>query len=1396
MGGARGKAELRLGSSRVGVAERHGDTTFAHRGDERQRTVDLGRDGHQADAAVGERLHRVELFDRWRAHPLCGLRAGPLRVEVRSFEVDAGDTRPRLATGKRRDGFHGGAQAIRRQRRKGGQKAGDAAVRQGRRKVRRLASLRSCDCTPVDLGKVFALNTVRRPGWPGARGLRCGEPVLIWAVPPRLARALAGLAVLCSAARGARAVDLDATWNGGTGNWSAAAKWSGGVVPNNGDTNAFSVFIDGGKAAASTVALDISATVKSLSIDRGDQLDQINGRDLTIDGGSAVNNGVWTVNTTGAATDLRFNGGVTLSGSGSIVMNNALFSNNRIFTDNTVLTQAAGHTIRGSGQLLANSGGMVNQGTIIVDQSVGLLVDPNDLGLVNQGLLQASGGPLVLLSGTYTNTQGTIEALDGSEVQIRTGATVVGGALRSQGTGAVVPQDGTLTNVTTSGMVRQDNGQHVIITGGLTNNGTWSLNTTGSATDMRFDGGVTLSGTGSIVMNNALFFNNRILTDNTVLTQAAGHTIRGSGQLLGDSGGMVNQGTIIVDQSVGLLVDPNDLGFVNQGLLQASGGPLVLWAGTYPNTQGTIEALDGSEVQIRTGATVVGGALRGQGTGAIVPQGGTLTNVTTTGTVRLDNAQSVIITGALTNNGTWSVNTSGSATDLRFNGGLTLSGAGSIVMNNALFLNNRIFTDNTVLTQAAGHTIRGSGQLLGDSGGMVNLGTIIADQPNGLTIDPNALGFSNSGVLQVLSGEIRVNAGPFITSGTVSIESGAVLARTGDYTQTAGATMLNGGTATATGLIDVQGGVVSGNGSLVGAVANAGEVAPGASTGTLEVTGNYTQTATGILTIEIGGPTPGSGFDQLKISGTATLGGMLTIALTDEFRPTLGTTFEIVTFGQRAGDFATVNGLVQSNGLIFSATYTSTGLVLQVIQEAPTPTPTNTPTDTPTHTPTATPTFTPTATPTHTPTATATRTPTRTPTATATHTPTATPTRTPTWTPTATATATPSATPTPTRTPTHTPTHTPTATSTSTPTPTPSYTLTATPSLTPSPTQTPTVTRTQTATATPTVTRTFTPSHTATITPTATDTLTPTRTGTPTRTPTITATPTPTPTATVTPTPTQTPTATPTHTATMTPTVTPTFTPSLTATITPTATDTPTPTRTGTPTRTPTITATSTPTPTATVPPTPTPTSAAPPTATPTETPMPSACVGDCNGNRAVTINEMITGVNIALEILPVESCPAFDANGDRQVTVDELLQAVNNALLDCAGRPPGVREHNHRYYVLDAPVMSDAAYDRLFRRLAELEAAHPNLVDATSPTQRCSTEMRTSSSIAGRDGLCGWRLADNPRQPGTRRVRTTGMARGTHRCRVDGACGKHSRESREGLVGRLGAPAQRRRGV
>jgi DNA ligase (NAD+) len=47
------------------------------------------------------------------------------------------------------------------------------------------------------------------------------------------------------------------------------------------------------------------------------------------------------------------------------------------------------------------------------------------------------------------------------------------------------------------------------------------------------------------------------------------------------------------------------------------------------------------------------------------------------------------------------------------------------------------------------------------------------------------------------------------------------------------------------------------------------------------------------------------------------------------------------------------------------------------------------------------------------------------------------------------------------------------------------------------------------------------------------------------------------------------------------------------------------------------------------------------------------------------------------------------------------------------------IESHNHQYYVLDAPLVSDAEYDRLFRELQQLESEHPELAGPDSPTQR-----------------------------------------------------------------------------
>jgi hypothetical protein len=55
--------------------------------------------------------------------------------------------------------------------------------------------------------------------------------------------------------------------------------------------------------------------------------------------------------------------------------------------------------------------------------------------------------------------------------------------------------------------------------------------------------------------------------------------------------------------------------------------------------------------------------------------------------------------------------------------------------------------------------------------------------------------------------------------------------------------------------------------------------------------------------------------------------------------------------------------------------------------------------------------------------------------------------------------------------------------------------------------------------------------------------------------------------------------------------------------------------------------------------------------------------VGDCNGDGRVTINELITMVNIALGNSALSACTAGDANGDGAITVDDLIRGVNTVL-------------------------------------------------------------------------------------------------------------------------------------
>ncbi len=81
-------------------------------------------------------------------------------------------------------------------------------------------------------------------------------------------------------------------------------------------------------------------------------------------------------------------------------------------------------------------------------------------------------------------------------------------------------------------------------------------------------------------------------------------------------------------------------------------------------------------------------------------------------------------------------------------------------------------------------------------------------------------------------------------------------------------------------------------------------------------------------------------------------------------------------------------------------------------------------------------------------------------------------------------------------------------------------------------------------------------------------------------------------------------------------------------------------------------------------------------------------CPGDCGGDRQVTVDELLIGVNIALNEAPVASCASLDRNGDGEVTVEELLRGVAAALEGCPVSPTVIYDRrNHR---LSSPIPDD----------------------------------------------------------------------------------------------------------
>jgi hypothetical protein len=159
----------------------------------------------------------------------------------------------------------------------------------------------------------------------------------------------------------------------------------------------------------------------------------------------------------------------------------------------------------------------------------------------------------------------------------------------------------------------------------------------------------------------------------------------------------------------------------------------------------------------------------------------------------------------------------------------------------------------------------------------------------------NTGSFSNAGSTTINAGTFS-NQGSVVNSGKFEVGVVGQVSGAGSYSQTAAAaqTIVNG---TFGNNITLQAGSLSGSGIITGIVANTGGVVrPGSSVlpGTLTLA-NYTQGIYGRLDLKIGGLLAGTQYDVLKVTGSGTFGGSLSVSSINGFTPGLGNRFDLLT---------------------------------------------------------------------------------------------------------------------------------------------------------------------------------------------------------------------------------------------------------------------------------------------------------------------------------------------------------------------------------------------------------------------------------------------------------------------------------------------------------------------
>jgi len=742
------------------------------------------------------------------------------------------------------------------------------------------------------------------------------------------------------------ALSLSGGTLGGTGTISISGltTWTGGAMTGAGTTNT-----NGGITFSGSLVKDLTAS-RTLNTAGTTTLTGIG--PVRAGSGAVINNsGTWDCQSDINAISNPFGGMSAFNNSGtfkksagagatavSIPFNNSL----------TVDVQAGTLSLSGGG---TSSGTFTGSATL---QFGGGTSDLQAASSISIPTVVVSAGT-VNLGGSYNATSAT--TVSGGTANFSPTGTVssVGGSLTIS-SGVANFSSGEAINTTTLSFSGGTlSGTDTVTVSGLT---TWTSGTMTGAGTTNANGGIAMSG-GSV---KDLTLSRILNAAGTTAWTGAGGVRAGTGAVIYNSGIWDAQSDATISNAFGGTSAFNNSGTfkksagagntavsipfnnastvdVQSGTLNLSGGGTssgtFTGSGTLQFSSGTHDLQAASSVNVST-VTVSGGTvnLSGSLSGASLTISVGTINVNSVGAA---NATALVFSSG-TLGGTGTIGISGLTT---WTGG-AMTGAGVTTTNGGISFSGSAVKDLTTsrtLNTAGTTTWAGIGPIHAGSGAVINnSGTW--DCQSDATMS-NVFGgtsaFNNSG-----SGTFKKSAGagatavsiPFNNAGSVQGLAGALNFTTG-YIQTAGSTILNGGAISSTTTMDIQGGSLSGVGTVTANVTSAGQVAPGLSPGILGISGNYTQSSPGAFSVEIGGVTPGVQYDQLTVTGTgvATMAGTLNVSLISGFTPVDGDSFTIMTAVSRSGSFATVNlpPLPVDRG--WRLTYGSTSIVLDVVTD-------------------------------------------------------------------------------------------------------------------------------------------------------------------------------------------------------------------------------------------------------------------------------------------------------------------------------------------------------------------------------------------------------------------------------------------------------------------------------